>query len=139
MTTNRISCCIPGCRRTFKCDADSHETETMCGRHWRMADQHLRDQHKRLMKRHRKVKRLAQRKAILARGEDRIDRVWSAVAKACNSVWSRIQEDVTIKAALGAEDAPKRKPREQPKAQCPTCGEFVNSIFDHINIDCEHP
>lgn len=24
------------------------------------------------------------------------------------------------------------------KPQCPECGHFVNSYFDHIHIDCEH-
>ena len=24
------------------------------------------------------------------------------------------------------------------KTQCPTCGEQVESIFDHVDIDCHH-
>lgn len=28
--------------------------------------------------------------------------------------------------------------RGSPQAQCPTCGELVDSIFDHVDIDCEH-
>ena len=31
----RVSCCVPFCRRTFK-NPDGH-TETLCGKHWRMA------------------------------------------------------------------------------------------------------
>ena len=113
MTTDRIVCCIPGCRRTFKREPDDHEdAETMCGRHWRMADTKLRERHKRLRKRVRKVGRLAQRHAIRARGEWRIELVWGMVARACNAVWDKIKEAVTIKAAFGIENAPRRKPRE---------------------------
>jgi hypothetical protein len=25
-----------------------------------------------------------------------------------------------------------------PRERCPTCGEFVDSIFDHVDRDCEH-
>lgn len=25
------------------------------------------------------------------------------------------------------------------KERCPTCGALVETIFDHIDIDCEHP
>lgn len=39
----RIRCCVPYCRRTFKRSADhDDETETMCGKHYRLADPLLR-------------------------------------------------------------------------------------------------
>lgn len=114
MTGDRIGCCIPGCRRTFKRGADDDEhSEIICGRHWRTGDTKLREQHKRLRKRLRKIQRLAMRHAIRARGDARLDRVWAMVARACGKAWVAVKEDVTIKAAFGIENAPKRRPRHE--------------------------
>ncbi len=30
------------------------------------------------------------------------------------------------------------KPSERKTQQCPMCGWYVESIFDHIDIDCDH-
>lgn len=38
--TGRLSCCVPGCGRTFRIERS--ETEVMCGKHWRQADRRLR-------------------------------------------------------------------------------------------------
>lgn len=27
---------------------------------------------------------------------------------------------------------------DEPKKQCPTCGWPVQSIFDHVHIECDH-
>jgi hypothetical protein len=49
---DRIPCCIPGCGRTFKREADDvGDVTVMCGRHWRMGDEALRRRHKQLRKR----------------------------------------------------------------------------------------
>lgn len=49
---DRLSCCIPGCRRTFKrTPKDGANVVTMCWRHWRMGDERLRARHKQLRKR----------------------------------------------------------------------------------------
>ena len=106
----RISCCIEGCRRTRKREStDADDVRTICGKHWRMGDLKLRDRHKRAMRRIRRIKRLVQRHAIRARGEARIDRVWERAVWACHGAWESVREDVAIKAALGAEDAPRRR------------------------------
>lgn len=38
--TERIPCCVPFCRRTFK--DDGRAGEIMCGKHYRLADQRYR-------------------------------------------------------------------------------------------------
>ncbi|HWV40553.1 hypothetical protein, partial [Pseudorhodoplanes sp.] len=96
---------------TFSADVAGDCDELMCRRHWRMADTLLRDRHKRIRKRIRKLIRLASHKAIRAKGDDRIDRVWQRLRRAEQAAWQSIKEDVTIKAALDAEAAPKRRPR----------------------------
>lgn len=43
LAPGRIRCCIPFCGRTFKLRADEDaDTETMCGKHWRLGDKWLR-------------------------------------------------------------------------------------------------
>lgn len=37
--TERIACCIPGCRRTFK---HKGEDEVICGKHWRLGPTEIR-------------------------------------------------------------------------------------------------
>lgn len=113
--TDRVGCCIPGCGRTFKREAtETADTETMCGRHWRMGDQRMRDRHKQLRKRCRWFKRKWDRR------RNAIDRsskavkfyaAWQSAAEASNLMWDRIRDDIKIKAALGAEDAPRRRPK----------------------------
>lgn len=36
----RLRCLVPGCGRTHKCGPDIEQT--ICGRHWRLADRRLR-------------------------------------------------------------------------------------------------
>jgi hypothetical protein len=36
----RLRCLVPGCGRTFRCGPEV--LETICGRHWRLADQRQR-------------------------------------------------------------------------------------------------
>jgi hypothetical protein len=111
--SDRIGCCIAGCRRTFKKSADDPaDGEIMCGRHWRMSDEILRRRHKQLRRRFRwfdrrwKTRRNAIEKSPrLHKFDDAWRRTWGAE----NSMWLRIKEDVTIKAAFGVEDAPRRR------------------------------
>ena len=109
--SKRIACCIPGCRRTFcREEGDVDETELICGRHWRTADVKLRAKNKRARARLRKIGRLGIRKAILARGLLRLNRVLDLAMRLERVTWEAVKQDVTIKAVLGAEDAPRRKP-----------------------------
>lgn len=50
--TDRISCCVPFCRRTFKNDEGC--TEVICGKHWRLAAPHLRRRKTKLFRLYRK-------------------------------------------------------------------------------------
>ncbi|WP_050400415.1 hypothetical protein [Bradyrhizobium embrapense] len=114
--TERIRCCIPGCGRTFKREAgDAEGVKIMCGRHWRMGDQAMRDRHKQLRKRARWFERRWERRQnAIARSPklQKFGNAWDRAAAACNALWERIQADVTIKAAFGAEDAPRRRRKE---------------------------
>jgi hypothetical protein len=64
----RQRCLVPGCGRTFKCEAAIEET--ICGKHWRLADRRDRL----LMTRvHRKAKRLGWSMALIRLH----DRLWA--------------------------------------------------------------
>lgn len=87
----------------------------MCGRHWRMGDERMRKRHKQLRKR---VRWFERKWRIRRNAIERAPKVWAkfhrAWDKACevdHRMWHRIKEDVTIKVAFGAEDAPRRRPK----------------------------
>ena len=111
--SDRLSCWIEGCRRTFKRSSDDRpDVVVMCGRHWRMGDLKMRERHKQLRKRLRCIRRQWDRrnKVIDASGRyvkynHMLQRAWMA----CHVLWHRIEEDVQIKAAFGAEDTPRRR------------------------------
>jgi hypothetical protein len=114
--TERICCCIQGCRRTFKRGPDDSEIAViMCGRHWRMGDERMRKRHKQLRRRSRWFARKWERRKKAIEAEPKVwakfHQTWERACDADHKMWNRIREDVTIKAALGAEDAPSRKPR----------------------------
>lgn len=50
--TDRISCCVPFCRRT--CRNDEGYVEHLCGKHWRLADKHLRRRRGKIERRYRR-------------------------------------------------------------------------------------
>lgn len=50
--TDRLPCCVPFCRRTFK--NDEGFVEMICGKHWRMASQVKRRRRTRLFRAYRK-------------------------------------------------------------------------------------
>lgn len=113
MNADRLSCCIPGCRRTSKrTPADGDNVIIMCGRHWRMGDKRLRDRHKQLRKRVRWFERRwrFRNNEIIAKGKRaRFDTAWRRAALADDAAWLRVREDVTIKTMFGAEDAPRKR------------------------------
>jgi hypothetical protein len=109
--TERIGCCIAGCGRTYKREpGEDADAIIMCGRHWRMGDQALRDRHKQLRKRYRWFERKAKFGHKISR-RPKFQDAWDRTAWAAHRAWHRVQEDVVIKAAFGAEDAPRRRPR----------------------------
>lgn len=116
--TGRIRCCIPGCGRSFRREACYvEETELICGRHWRMADVKLRERSKRARARVRKIDRLGMRKAIVARGLERLNRAFDLAMSLEQKTWEAVKEDATIKAAFGIENAPRRKPRSETASE----------------------
>ncbi len=50
----RIPCCVPFCRRTFKCE-DAGVRWVICGKHWRLADKSLRRRRTRLVRRYNRT------------------------------------------------------------------------------------
>jgi hypothetical protein len=113
--SDRVGCCIHGCRRTFKrTAADNDGAEIMCGRHWRMGDERMRARHKQLRKRERWFSRkFDKRQNAIMRSPKaaKFRDAWTRAGNACNALWDKVKQDVTIKVALGAEDAPRRRPR----------------------------
>ncbi|WP_027578446.1 hypothetical protein [Bradyrhizobium sp. Ai1a-2] len=115
--TDRIGCCISGCGRTFKREpGESETTVVMCGRHWRMGDDGMRKRHKQLRKRVRWFERKWKtRRNAIERAPKvwaKFHRAWERACAADHALWHRIKEDVTIKVAFGAEDAPRRRRKE---------------------------
>lgn len=112
--TDRIRCCIVGCGRTYKRNPDWGETYTiMCRRHWRMGEVARLTRHKQLWRRARWFERrwAKRHRAIEAdpKLHYRFYRAWRRANQDCSRVWHQIADDVQIKAAFRAEDAPKRR------------------------------
>jgi hypothetical protein len=53
MKPGRVPCCIPFCRRTFKCE-DGIE-ETMCGKHYRLSPRSMRLRRRRVVRLYKKA------------------------------------------------------------------------------------
>ncbi len=115
--TDRMSCCIPGCRRTFKRrPEDTDDTVVMCRRHWRMGDERLRDRHKQLRKRvgwFERKWRHRQNAISRSPAAAKFEHAWDRARLADHLMWNRVRDDVIIKAAFGAEDAPRRPSRRE--------------------------
>jgi hypothetical protein len=115
--TDRIPCCIPGCRRSFKRRTeDGPNVSIMCLRHWNMGDQRLRNRQKQLRKRSRWFKRKYHYRSKLIDASPKHDKffdAWHRAADSAYEAWHRVRADVEIKAAFGAEDAPRRRPRTE--------------------------
>lgn len=85
--TDRLKCCVPFCRRTFKRE-DCEGAEVMCGKHWRLASPILRRRHKRLCR--------CYRRNSLTTGIDREIKLSSLE----EALWNRIKAQA-IEAAAG--------------------------------------
>ncbi|WP_421849832.1 hypothetical protein [Oricola sp.] len=59
--TDRITCLVPGCRRTVPADQYPEGYEIVCRDHWRLVPSSLRHRYHQLRRRRRKIQRLAQK------------------------------------------------------------------------------
>lgn len=59
----RICCCVPFCRRTFK--NDKGYGWIICGKHWRLADKSLRRRRTKLLRRYKKEMDRAKRRRLV--------------------------------------------------------------------------
>jgi hypothetical protein len=106
--TDRVPCCIPECKRSFKPDVAALEhdhDEVMCGRCYRTVEQRLTARHKAIHRRWRRAERLLRVKAINTKpmiGQQvlRMDRLFR---EACASSWHEIKADAVMKSALRVE------------------------------------
>jgi hypothetical protein len=104
--TDRVHCCVPECRRSFRARPDDGPgDEVMCGRCWRTADFRLRARYRELHRRSRKVFRLMRIKTIKSKPvfEVQVDRLYILFVRAHKKVWTAIKEDVAMKSALRVE------------------------------------
>lgn len=92
----RLACCIPHCRRTFKQDRAGtpwpEGMEVMCGKHFRMASDDLRA-------RRRKVRKLWRKAMALAEGTPHREQMLSVLARWDADLWQLGKIQVTEKAA----------------------------------------
>lgn len=84
MTSERIPCCIPYCRRTMR---DVGQDEVICGKHFRLAD-------KSLIRRYRALSRWLLK--WNGSGDPKFDRRFETYTRG----WSRIKQQV-IERAMG--------------------------------------
>jgi hypothetical protein len=106
--SDRVKCCVPECRRSFKeprGELDHEHDEVMCGRCWRTVDTALRARHKLVHARSRRALRLVRLKSV--RGKpgfaNRIDRLEAIFMRACQRSWLAIKADAVAKSALRLE------------------------------------
>jgi hypothetical protein len=117
--TNRIPCCVPGCRRSFRADTCEPGHDYICARCFKLADSRFRQRYQQLRRRRRVILRLTSAKSLdrifdqaRARGRQRCvchhdhDRQLRAAWDKC---WYSILRDAEIKLALGADGAPRRR------------------------------
>ncbi|MEH2667993.1 hypothetical protein DXU07_00685 [Bradyrhizobium elkanii] len=79
-----------------------------------MGDLAMRNRHKQLRARARWFQRRYDKRGnAIERSAKRAKffSAWQRTWTAANVLWHRIKDDVTIKAAFGAEDAPRRRPK----------------------------
>lgn len=94
----RISCCISGCRRTFKiAPTDEDDTEVMCAKHYR-CDRVAVDRYKRLRAQVRKWHRICMKHAGPSTvGErirfERMERIWGRWVRLCLAQWATIKAE----------------------------------------------
>jgi hypothetical protein len=103
--TDRVPCCIPSCRRSFREDRVRGSSELICGKCWRTIDKRLRERHKLIRKRMRQIERLLSRKVIQARftRRDTLDASEERFHRLAARAWDACKMDATIKAMFGVE------------------------------------
>lgn len=105
---DRVPCCVPGCRRSFRAAPVSDEdAEIMCRRCMRLADGRLQRAYKRLRRRIRLLDRRDRFNPLSERGL----RTLRVACGLDDRIWSAIKADAQIRLALGAEAAPRRQKR----------------------------
>lgn len=106
LMADRVHCCIPGCRRSFRAAAGySDDEEVMCGRCWRSADPRLAARHKLMLKRSRKALKLLQRKSVQANPNygARVERLYFMFTQACMKTFMAVKDDAAFKSAMRIE------------------------------------
>lgn len=104
--TERIHCCVPECRRSFRrSDVDDVHAEVMCGRCYRTVDRRLLERHKVLQRRAHKVEKLARMKLISRKASFwiQIDSLTGLFRRSFAKSWAAIKEDAFMKSALRVE------------------------------------
>ncbi|MER8923379.1 hypothetical protein [Mesorhizobium sp. LNJC384A00] len=92
--TQRLACCVPFCRRTFKDDGSS---EIICGNHWRAVSTHLRRRKYKLYRRYRYLYGDNGYWAFPAGSPKRIAAV--KLARLCDAAWMRCKRQAIERAA----------------------------------------
>lgn len=104
--TERIHCCIEGCQRTM--DNRPGYAEWLCRKHWKSTDELLRTRHRQARRQYRTLR--AGRRFGLIKARPVSDHAeLRAAIEVLRAAWRAVVEDAVIKAALHAEDAPKRR------------------------------
>jgi hypothetical protein len=106
--TDRVRCCIPECRRSFKPSVAALEhdhDEIMCGRCYRTVEPRLIARHKTIHRRWRKAERLLRVKATRDKPAllIQVDCMDGQFRRACARSWAAIKQDATIKSAMRVE------------------------------------
>jgi hypothetical protein len=105
---DRVHCCIPECRRSFKASVAALEhdhDEVMCGRCYRTVEARLIARHKAIHRRWRKAERLLRVKAIASKPAFliQVDALDGLFRRACTRSWAAIKTDAEMKSALRVE------------------------------------
>lgn len=104
--SDRIPCCIDGCRRTFKSDHAGGATELMCGKHWRAVGKRLPEVKARQLRYKRLLRRMKHKFpdiwdpdwhkqfkfAVFVAGP-RPRRLVHFMVKRCNEAWATLKAE----------------------------------------------
>lgn len=124
----RVSCCILGCKRTFRAEVLGDDSEYMCGKHYR-ADPVLQRIHKDLRLRSRRMVTILNRYHKTSRWSDeQCEAVYQRMVRRCNKAWS----DIVTK-AQEMQDQGFWAPRPRSRKLAPKSKQAVsplNSAFE---------
>lgn len=98
---DRISCCVPYCRRTCRNDGDKRNTEWICAVHWPLVPKKLKVRRRLARTTFDKIERRFYRKYPQSEGYSRqewqkVDAAWQLACRA----WEKCKQ-AAIEAALG--------------------------------------